>query len=122
MAVSVRPNKPAYYVVREAWIDDGANGKDVVFDVLGVAADGSYWVTGVQVRIPKSDFDRMTAEQVMALIQDKAMENEAALDLAYLKVLENEKLTRQLKEDAKIKAILGSRISVKDFERYPIEQ
>ena len=112
MAASVRPNKPAYYVVRDSWIDDGANGKDVVFDVLGVAADGSYWLTGVQVRIPKSDFDRMTADQVVALIQDKVMENEMVLDSAYVKMVENESLTRQLKDNAKVKAMLGSRISV----------
>ena len=112
MAVSVRPNKPAYYVVREAWIDDGANGKDVVFDVLGVAADGSYWVTGVQVRIPKADFDRMTVSQVMDLIQSKAKENELALDTAYSKALENEVLTQRLRADPKAKAVLGVRIAV----------
>jgi len=112
MAVSVRPNKPAYYVVREAWIDDGANGKDVVFDVLGVAADGSYWVTGVQVRIPKADFDRMTAGQVMDVIQSKAKENELALDTAYSKALENEVLTQRLRADPKAKAVLGARIAV----------
>ena len=112
MAVSVRPNKPAYYVVREAWIDDGANGKDVVFDVLGVAADGSYWVTGVQVRIPKADFDKMTVSQVMDLIQSKAKENELALDTAYSKALENEVLTQRLRADPKTKAVLGARIAV----------
>jgi len=112
MAVSVRPNKPAYYVVREAWIDDGANGKDVVFDVLGVAADGSYWVTGVQVRIPKADFDKMTVSQVMDLIQSKAKENELALDTAYSKALENEVLTQRLRADPKAKAVLGARIAV----------
>jgi glycosyltransferase A (GT-A) superfamily protein (DUF2064 family) len=113
MAVSARPNKPSYYVVREAWIDDGAKGKDVVFDVLGVAADGSYWVTGVQVRIPKSDFDRMTADQIMSLIQAKVKENEEKLDSAYLKMVENVNLTGRLKTDPKVKAVLGSRISVK---------
>ena len=112
MAVSVRPNKPAYYVVREAWIDDGDNGKDVVFDVLGVAADGSYWVTGVQVRIPKADFDKMTVSQVMDLIQSKAKENELALDTAYSKALENEVLTQRLRADPKAKAVLGARIAV----------
>jgi Ser-tRNA(Ala) deacylase AlaX len=112
MAVSARPNKPSYYVVREAWIDDGPTGKDVVFDVLGVAADGSYWVTGVQVRIPKSDFDRMTADQVMALIRAKVKENEETLDSAYLKTVENENLTERLKVDTKVKAVLGSRIPV----------
>jgi Ser-tRNA(Ala) deacylase AlaX len=112
MAVSARPNKPVYYVIREAWIDDGANGKDVVFDVLGVAADGSYWVAGVQVRIPKSDFDRMTVDQIMSLIQAKVKENEATQDSAYLKMVENENLTERLKTDPKVKAVLGSRIPV----------
>jgi len=112
MAVSVRPNKPAYYVVREAWIDDGDNGKDVVFDVLGVAADGSYWVTGVQVRIPKADFDRMTAGQVMDVIRSKVEENEKALDTAYSRAVENEMLTQRLKADPKAKAVLGARIAV----------
>ena len=112
MAVSARPNKPAYYVVREAWIDDGINGKDVVFDVLGVATDGSYWVTGVQVRIPKSDFDRMTVDQLMSLIRSKVEENESALDSAYLKMAENEDLTKRLKDDSKVRSVLGSRISV----------
>jgi hypothetical protein len=121
MAVSARPNKPTYYVVREAWIDDGANGKDVVFDVLGVAADGSYWVTGVQVRIPKSDFDRMTADQVMALIRAKVEENEGALDSAYSKTVENEDLTERLKADPKVEAVLGSRILVKRLVDYPVE-
>jgi hypothetical protein len=120
MAVSVRPNKPAYYVVREAWIDDGPTGKDVVFDVLGVAADGSYWVTGVQVRIPKSDFDRMTADQILTLIRSKVVENESALDLAYSKMVENEYLTRRLKDDQKTRAILGSRIPV-ERPKYPVE-
>jgi hypothetical protein len=99
-------------VVREAWVDDGANGKDVVFDVLGVAPDGSYWVTGVQVRIPKADFDKMTADQVMALIRSKVKENESALDMAYSKAVENESLTRLLKADPKVKAVLGLRIAV----------
>jgi hypothetical protein len=112
MAVSARPNKPFYYVVREAWIDDGANGKDVVFDVLGIAADGSYWVTGLQVRIPKSDFDRMTVDQIMSLIRSKVKENEDILDSAYLKMVENENLTGRLKADPKVKALLGSRIPV----------
>jgi hypothetical protein len=107
-----RPNKPAYYVVREAWIDDGDTGKDVVFDVLGVASDGSYWVTGVQVRIAKADYDKMTTDQVLALIRSKVRENETALDSTYSKVVENERLTQQLKADPKTKAILGSRITV----------
>jgi Ser-tRNA(Ala) deacylase AlaX len=121
MAVSARPNKPSYYVVREAWIDDGANGKDVVFDVLGVAADGSYWITGVQVRIPKSDFDRMTVDQIMSLIQAKVKENEETLDSAYLKMVENENLTGRLKSDPKVKVVLGSRISVERPVESPVE-
>jgi len=112
MSVTARPSRPAYYVVREAWIDDGANGKDVVFDVLGVAADGSYWVTGLQVRIPKADFDRMTAGQVMDVIRSKVEENEKALDTAYSRAVENEMLTQRLKADPKAKAVLGARIAV----------
>jgi glycosyltransferase A (GT-A) superfamily protein (DUF2064 family) len=115
MAVSARPNKSSYYVVREAWIDDGANGKDVVFDVLGMAADGSYWVTGLQVRISKRDFDKMTVDQVMALIRAKVKENESAMDSTYLKMVENENLTKRLKADPKVKAVLGSRITVERF-------
>jgi hypothetical protein len=121
MAVSVRPNKPSYYVIREAWIDDGTNGKDVVFDVLGVAADGSYWVTGLQVRIPKSDFDKMTVYQIMSLIQAKVKENEETLDSAYLKMVENENLTERLKADPKVKAVLGYRIPVERPMGRPVE-
>jgi len=113
MEVSGRPNKPSYYVVRDVWIDDGPRGKEVVFDVLGVLEDGSYWVTGVQVRIPRRDFDKMTKKQILDLIEAAVKENESKLDEAYLKEAEKAMLTESLKGDEKIKTILGSRIELK---------
>jgi hypothetical protein len=57
----------------------------------------------------------------MDLIRAKVEENEEALDSAYSKVVENEDLTRQLKNDPRVEAVLGSRIPVGYLAEHPVE-
>jgi len=107
-----RPDKAEYYVVKDLWVDDGDSGKDVVIEVQGVRGDGSYWVTGLQVRIPKSSFDSMAPRAILSLIRSKILKNEKGLDSAYAKALENEALTDALKKDSKAGGLVGVRIDI----------
>jgi hypothetical protein len=109
---SRRPDRAEYYVIKDIWVDDGASGKDVVIEVQGVRGDGSYWVTGLQVRIPKSSFDSMKPQEILSLIRSKVDENERELDSAYVKALENVALTDVLKKESKVGGLIGSRIDI----------
>jgi hypothetical protein len=108
-----RPDKAEYYIVKDVWVDDGASGKDVVIEVQGVRGDGSYWVTGIQVRIPKTRFDSMPTQAILSLIKSEVVKNEAALDDSYLKMLENETLSQSLKKDSKAAGLIGVRVDYK---------
>jgi hypothetical protein len=114
---SQRPNKAECYVIKDIWVDDGVSEKDVVIEVQGVRGDGSYWVTGLQVRIPKSSFDSMKPQEILSLIWSKVAENERELDSAYVKALENEALTDVLKKDSKVGGLVGVRIDYKQIDR-----
>jgi hypothetical protein len=109
---SQRLDKAEYYIIKDVWVGDGISGKDVVIEVQGVRGDGSYWVTGLQVRIPKSSFDSMKPQEILSLIQSKVAENERELDSAYVKALENEALTDVLKNDSKVGGLIGVRIDI----------
>jgi hypothetical protein len=109
---SQRPDKTEYYIIKDVWVDDGVSGKDVVIEVQGVRGDGSYWVTGLQVRIPKSSFDSMKPQEILSLIRSKVVENERELDSVYVKALENEALTDVLKKDIKVGGLIGVRIDI----------
>jgi hypothetical protein len=109
---SQRPDKAEYYVVKDVWIDEGGSGKDVIIEVQGVRGDGSHWVTGFQVRMAKSDFDRMPISAILSLIRKKAIENEEALDSAYSRSLENAALTESLKKGDKVAGLVGARIEI----------
>jgi hypothetical protein len=109
---SQRPNKAEYYVIKDVWLDDSVSGKDVVIEVQGVRGDGSYWVTGLQVRIPKSSFDSMKPQEILSLIRSKVDENERELDSAYVKALENVALTDVLRQDSKVGGLIGVRINI----------
>jgi hypothetical protein len=110
---SQRPDKADYYIIKDIWIDEGVSGKDVVIEVQGVRADGSYWVTGIQIRIPKDDFDSMKTQTLLSLIRSKVVENEKALDDAYVKMLGNETLSQSLKNDSKVAGLIGVRVDYK---------
>jgi hypothetical protein len=110
---SRRPDKAEYYIIKDVWVDDGVSGKDVVIEVQGVRGDGSYWVTGLQVRIPKNSFDSMTPREILSLIQSKVAENENILDSGYAKMLENEALSNSLKNDSKVAGLIGARVDYK---------
>ena len=109
---SRRPDKAEYYIIKDVWVDDGVSGKDVVIEVQGVRGDGSYWVTGLQVRIPKSSFDSMKPQEILSLTRAKVFRNEMELDSAYVKALENEALTDVLKKDSKVGRLIGARIDI----------
>jgi hypothetical protein len=114
---SRRPDKTEYYVIKDIWVDEGVSGKDVVIEVQGVRGDGSYWVTGLQVRIPKSGFDSMKPQEILSLIRSKVAENERELDSAYVKALENEALTDVLRKDGKVGGLIGVRVDYKQIDR-----
>jgi hypothetical protein len=107
-----RPDKAEYYIVKDVWVDDGASGKDVVIEVQGVRGDGSYWVTGIQVRIPKTRFDSMPTQAILSLIRSEVVKNEREMDSSYLKSLENAELTESLKKDSKAGGLVGVRIDI----------
>ena len=107
-----RPDKAEYYIIKDVWVDDGDSGKDVVIEVQGVRGDGSYWVTGFQVRIARSNFEKMPIGAILSLIRAKAIENERELDSSYSKSLENAALTKGLKEDVKAGGLIGVRIDI----------
>jgi hypothetical protein len=109
---SQRLDKAEYYIIKDVWVDDGVSGKDVVIEVQGVRGDGSYWVTGLQVRIPKSSFDSMKPQEILSLIRSKVVENERELDSVYVNALENEALTDALKKDIKVGGLIGVRIDI----------
>jgi hypothetical protein len=110
---SRRPDKADYYIIKDIWIDEGVSGKDVVIEVQGVRGDGSYWVTGIQVRIPKTSFDSMAPQAILSLIKSEVVRNEAALDDSYVKMLENETLSQSLKKDSKVAGLVGVRVDYK---------
>ena len=101
-----RPDRAQYYVIREIWVD----GDSVVIDVQGVRDDGSYWVTGFQIRVSKVDWDRMSENEILALVRSEARKNEAALDAAYLKMRDDESKTTSLRNEMKYKSLVGQRI------------
>jgi hypothetical protein len=110
---SQRPNKAEYYIIKDVWVDNGVSGKDVVIEVQGVREDGSYWVTGFQVRIPKESFDSMAPQAILSLIRRKVVENEELLDRGYLEALENEAISKSLKQDSKVAGLVGVRVDYK---------
>jgi len=112
-----RPDRADYYIIKDVWVDDGVSGKDVVIEVQGVRGDGSYWVTGLQVRIPKSSFDSMKPQEILSLIQSKVAENEAELDSAYVRALENDALTDVLKKDSRVGGLIGTRVDYRKIDR-----
>jgi len=101
-----RPDRAQYYVIREMWVD----GDSVVIDVQGVRGDGSYWVTGFQIRVAKIDWNRMSESDILDLVKSEAMKNEAALDEAYLKMRDDESKTASLRNEVKYKNLVGQRI------------
>ena len=101
-----RPDRAQYYVIREMWVD----GDFVVIDVQGVRDDGSYWVTGFQIRVAKIEWDRMSENEILALVRSEARRNEAALDEAYLKMRDDESKTASLRNEVKYKNLVGQRI------------
>jgi len=101
-----RSDKAEYYVIREIWVD----GDFVVIDVQGVRDDGSYWVTGFQIRVTKVDWDRMNESDILDLVMSEARKNEAALDEAYLKMRDDESKTASLRNEVKYKNLVGQRI------------
>jgi hypothetical protein len=107
-----RPDKAEYYVIKDIWVDEGVSEKEVIIEVQGVRGDGSHWVTGFQVRMAKSDFERMPIDKILALIRAKAIEDERELDRYYLKLLENAALTESLKKDSKAGGLIGVRIDI----------
>jgi len=101
-----RPDRAQYYVIREMWV----HGDFVVIDVQGVREDGSYWITGFQIRVAKVDWDRMSESDILALVRSEARKNEAALDEAYLKMRDDESKTASLRNEVKYKNLVGQRI------------
>jgi len=114
---SQRPDKAEYYIIKDVWVDDGVSGKDVVIEVQGVRGDGSYWVTGFQVRIPKESFDSTKPQEILSLIRSKVEENEVGLDSVYAKALENEALTDVLRKDSKVGGLIGVRVDYKQVDK-----
>jgi hypothetical protein len=105
--------KPSHYVIRDLWIDGGlGEPKRVVLDVLGVGADGSYWLTGFQLTIPKDEYDELTVDEIMARVRSKALENEAALDAAASAQDENIALTEKLRSEDKFVKLKGARVEI----------
>jgi hypothetical protein len=109
---SSRPNKAEQYVIRDVWVDDGVSGKELVIDVQGVRGDGSYWVTGFQLRVPLSDVDKISRGDIIVAVRDKALENERKLDRDYMSVADNVSLTENVKKMDKVASLVGMRITV----------
>ena len=101
-----RPDRAQYYVIREMWVD----GDFVIIDVQGVRDDGSYWVTGFQIRVTKVDWDRMNESDILALVMSEARKNEATIDESYLKMRDDEGKTVSLRNEVKYKNLVGQRI------------
>ena len=101
-----RPNKAAYYVVREIWVD----GDDVVLDVQGVRGDGSYWVTGFQMKISRAEWTNLTDAEIVSRIRSEVLRNEALLNEDFLKQKTNEAETEKIKKEEKYQRIRGAEI------------
>lgn len=67
----------AEYEVTNVWVEVGVDGsKTVVIEVQGRRADGSYWVNGFNIRLPKPQYDSMAETALDQLITSKIAENE----------------------------------------------
>jgi hypothetical protein len=113
---SSRPNKAEQYVIRDVWVDDGVSGKELVIDVQGVRGDGSYWVTGFQLRLPLSNIDKISRDDIVAAVREKALENERKIDGDYMRVADNVSLTGNVKRMDKVASLVGMRITTTNVE------
>jgi hypothetical protein len=106
--------RAAYYVVREIWLEaDSVSGaKTVVVEVQGVRGDGSYWVTGFQVRIPYDRFVTMTDAEFDGIIMAEMRKNEEALKKARNDVVLSTQETEALRKTDKYKSRVGKQYTV----------
>ena len=106
-------DRAKYYVVRDAWIEKNISGEtNVVIEVQGVRQDGSYWVTGFQIVMPKDEWDKMDLNQIAALIKQRVLDNEKALDDSERAVQESLALTEQFVKDPKYTQIRKIKINL----------
>lgn len=105
-----------YYEVRNVWVVLKEMGEDVVIEVQGVRGDGSYWVSGFNLTIPKQTFDRMSISEIDKAIVDAIRKNEEETrKWRYLQV-ESDRKTQLVRGDPKVKWLLGRRYFRQEFE------
>ncbi|MEM1944126.1 MAG: hypothetical protein QXE50_05995 [Nitrososphaerota archaeon] len=99
------------YEVTNVWVDVAADGsKTVVIEVQGRRADGSYWVNGFNIRIPKSQYDLMTEKDLNRLIISKIAENELEIEKWRNLQAQSDSETTYLKTaDDKAKNLIGKK-------------
>jgi len=68
------------YEVTNVWVEVERDGsRTVVIEVQGRRADGSYWVNGFNIRLSRTEYDKLTETDLDKLITSKIAENEAAI-------------------------------------------
>lgn len=96
-----------YYKVTNVWVvvkEDGT--QDVIIEVQGVRGDGSYWVNGFNVIIPRKDYDKMTESQIDGLITAEIKKNEDSIKKWRQLQQTSDGETKKIKQEEKITKIM----------------
>ncbi|MEM4458341.1 MAG: hypothetical protein QXN23_05945 [Candidatus Caldarchaeum sp.] len=101
----------AEYEVTNVWVEVGVDGsKTVVIEVQGRRADGSYWVNGFNIRLSRTEYDKLTETDLDKLITSKIAENEAAIQSWRDRQKQADMETVQLRTlDNKVQKLVGKK-------------